>query len=48
MVEENWSLKEKQFLIGAKNFVSIFLGERPSPEFIATPYFPFVSYYRGF
>ena len=42
------STKETISYRGAKSFVSIFLGERLSPTFIAIPYFPFVSYYRGF
>ena len=42
------STKEIISYRGAKSFVSIFLGERLSPTFIAIPYFPIVSYYRGF
>ena len=41
------STKEIASYRGAKSFISIFLEERLSPTFIAIPYFPIVSYYRG-
>ena len=42
------STKEIISYRGAKSFVSIFLGERLRPTFLAIPYFSILSYYRGF